>query len=153
LRPFATRAAGRIPIPCARPQIAEAAGADGITIHLREDRRHIRDGDLEADPQARRACRSISKWRDRRDEGDRRSAFVRMRPASCPSGARSARPKADSMSPACTTRSRRLSVRCARRARASRCSSNPDPVQIAVAEVLGAPVVELHTGKLCRALA
>jgi pyridoxine 5-phosphate synthase len=26
-----------------RPQIAQAAGADGITIHLREDRRHIRD--------------------------------------------------------------------------------------------------------------
>lgn len=27
-------------------QIAEAAGADGITIHLREDRRHIQDADV-----------------------------------------------------------------------------------------------------------
>jgi len=29
-------------------QIAEGAGADGITIHLREDRRHIQDRDAEA---------------------------------------------------------------------------------------------------------
>jgi pyridoxine 5-phosphate synthase len=28
--------------------LAEAAGADGITAHLREDRRHIRDADMEA---------------------------------------------------------------------------------------------------------
>jgi pyridoxine 5-phosphate synthase len=28
--------------------MAEAAGADGITAHLREDRRHIRDADIEA---------------------------------------------------------------------------------------------------------
>ncbi len=26
--------------------VAEASGADGITVHLREDRRHIQDGDL-----------------------------------------------------------------------------------------------------------
>ena len=34
------------PIPCAPPQLAIAAGADGITAHLREDRRHIRDDDM-----------------------------------------------------------------------------------------------------------
>lgn len=28
-------------------QVAKAAGADGITVHLREDRRHIRDADVE----------------------------------------------------------------------------------------------------------
>ena len=29
-------------------QISEAAGADGITMHLREDRRHIQDADVYA---------------------------------------------------------------------------------------------------------
>lgn len=35
------------PDPVAAAAIAELAGADGITIHLREDRRHIQDRDLE----------------------------------------------------------------------------------------------------------
>ena len=37
---------GSEPDPVAAAAIAELAGADGITIHLREDRRHIRDRDL-----------------------------------------------------------------------------------------------------------
>ena len=36
------------PDPAKAASIAQAAGADGITIHLREDRRHIRDADLQA---------------------------------------------------------------------------------------------------------
>ena len=36
------------PEPLRAALLAEAAGADGITAHLREDRRHIRDADLEA---------------------------------------------------------------------------------------------------------
>ncbi len=39
---------GAHPDPAKAAAIAQAAGADGITIHLREDRRHIRDADLEA---------------------------------------------------------------------------------------------------------
>ena len=37
---------GSDPDPVAAAAIAELAGADGITIHLREDRRHIQDRDL-----------------------------------------------------------------------------------------------------------
>jgi pyridoxine 5-phosphate synthase len=37
---------GAHPDPLAAAQVAVAAGADGITIHLREDRRHIRDEDV-----------------------------------------------------------------------------------------------------------
>jgi pyridoxine 5-phosphate synthase len=37
---------GRYPDPVRAAQIAIAAGADGITAHLREDRRHIRDDDM-----------------------------------------------------------------------------------------------------------
>ena len=36
------------PDPVAAAQLAISAGADGITIHLREDRRHIRDADVPA---------------------------------------------------------------------------------------------------------
>lgn len=35
------------PDPLLAAQIAEKAGADGITVHLREDRRHIQDYDVE----------------------------------------------------------------------------------------------------------
>ncbi len=37
---------GRAPEPLQAALVAEQAGADGITIHLREDRRHIRDRDV-----------------------------------------------------------------------------------------------------------
>ena len=39
---------GAYPDPVRAALLAEAAGADGITAHLREDRRHIRDSDIEA---------------------------------------------------------------------------------------------------------
>jgi pyridoxine 5-phosphate synthase len=38
---------GRHPDPLRAAMIAIEAGADNITAHLREDRRHIRDGDME----------------------------------------------------------------------------------------------------------
>ncbi|MDR9393313.1 pyridoxine 5'-phosphate synthase [Roseovarius sp. SYSU LYC5161] len=39
---------GTHPEPRRAAKLAEAAGADGITAHLREDRRHIRDADIDA---------------------------------------------------------------------------------------------------------
>lgn len=39
---------GRHPDPLRAARLAEAAGADGITAHLREDRRHILDSDIAA---------------------------------------------------------------------------------------------------------
>src|SRR5881275_3042820 len=38
---------GREPDPVWAAALAELAGADGITVHLREDRRHIQDRDVE----------------------------------------------------------------------------------------------------------
>lgn len=38
---------GEHPDPVRAAKVAAAAGADGITAHLREDRRHIRDADIE----------------------------------------------------------------------------------------------------------
>ena len=45
-RPCGTRAAASEPDPVRAALIAERAGADGITAHLREDRRHITDDDI-----------------------------------------------------------------------------------------------------------
>jgi pyridoxine 5-phosphate synthase len=39
---------GQYPDPLRAAMLAEAAGADGITAHLREDRRHITDTDIDA---------------------------------------------------------------------------------------------------------
>lgn len=39
---------GEHPDPLRAVRIVEAAGGDGITVHLREDRRHMRDNDLDA---------------------------------------------------------------------------------------------------------
>jgi pyridoxine 5-phosphate synthase len=39
---------GTLPDPVRAARVAEEAGADGITAHLREDRRHIRDADISA---------------------------------------------------------------------------------------------------------
>ena len=39
---------GDVPDPARAAVMAQSAGADGITAHLREDRRHIRDADIEA---------------------------------------------------------------------------------------------------------
>jgi pyridoxine 5-phosphate synthase len=37
----------RYPDPLFAAHVCESAGADGITAHLREDRRHIKDDDVE----------------------------------------------------------------------------------------------------------
>jgi pyridoxine 5-phosphate synthase len=39
---------GALPDPVRAALVAQEAGADGITAHLREDRRHIRDADIDA---------------------------------------------------------------------------------------------------------
>ncbi|MGH1578552.1 pyridoxine 5'-phosphate synthase [Planktotalea sp.] len=39
---------GVLPDPVRAAMVAQEAGADGITAHLREDRRHIRDADIDA---------------------------------------------------------------------------------------------------------
>lgn len=39
---------GAVPDPVRAAKLAEEAGADGVTAHLREDRRHISDADIDA---------------------------------------------------------------------------------------------------------
>ncbi len=77
------------PTPCTAAALAELGGADGITVHLREDRRHIQDRDVEL---LRQAVQDPPQPRDGRHAGDGRaspSRSARTRSRWCPSGARS----------------------------------------------------------------
>jgi len=134
------------PDPARAAAMAQAAGADGLTIHLREDRRHIQDADLQKVREASQlpinlemaateemtaiavgfkphaACIVPEKREERTTEGGLDVAGLHNQIAPV------VRRLADA---GC-----RVSL-----------FIEPDPVQIAVAEVLGAPVVELHTGR------
>jgi len=137
---------GAHPDPARAAGIAATAGADGITIHLREDRRHIRDGDLEAI----RAASSLPINLEMAATEEMTEIACRYRPhAACiVPEKREERTTEGGLDVAGLHNQISPIVRQLREAGA-RVSLfiEPDPVQIAVAEVLGAPVVELHTGK------
>ena len=101
------------------------AGADGITAHLREDRRHISDERYRAPfPRAGNPAQS-GNGRDRRNAGHRAQGASRMPPASCRKSAKSAPPKAASTWSAISPASSRLSARWRGAASGSPCSSSP----------------------------
>ena len=141
---------GGFPDPLRAAKLAEQAGADGITAHLREDRRHISDEDIERlidqltvplnfemaatdemleialkhRPHA--ACLVPEKREERTTEGGLDAA----------SGQNHLKPIVDEL----TKAGIRVSL-----------FIEPDPVQMDATVALGAPVVELHTGAYCDA--
>jgi len=134
------------PDPARAAAIAEAAGADGITIHLREDRRHIQDHDLEFVRKAVKlpinlematteemlanalnfrphaACLVPERREERTTEGGLDVARLHNQVAPYVAKLRDAKIRVS------------LFI-------------EPSKVQVAVAEAIGAPVVELHTGQ------
>ncbi len=143
---------GRHPDPVKAAEIAIAAGADGITAHLREDRRHIVDDD-------------IARLRDRisRPLNLEMAATPEMVAIAC-----RVRPHA-----ACLVPERReertteggLDVAGQRQALRPVIGRLADagirvslfiaaePAQIDAAAAVGAPVIEIHTGAWCDAIA
>ena len=142
---------GGHPDPLRAAEAAAAAGADGITLHVREDRRHVREDDLArlstvirlpinlemactpemlamalaAHPHA--ACLVP----ERRDERTTEGGLDVAR------GHNEVAPYVRRL----TDAGIRVSL-----------FIDPHPVQIAVAHAIGAPVVELHTGAYCAAI-
>lgn len=139
---------GMLPDPLRAAAIAAAAGADGITAHLREDRRHIVDTDIEglmrelriplnfemaATPEMveialrhrpHAACIVPEKREERTTEGglDAAGQHNQLKPM--------------------VARLRDAGIRVSLFIEA-------DPRQLEAAVALGAPVVELHTGRYC----
>lgn len=137
---------GAHPDPMRAAGIAAAAGADGITIHLREDRRHIRDGDLDAI----RGASHLPINLEMAATEEMTEIAVRFRPhAACIVPERREERTTEGGLNVAGLHNQIAPIVSRLNAAGARVSLfiEPDPVQIAVAEVLAAPVVELHTGR------
>jgi pyridoxine 5-phosphate synthase len=140
----------RSPDPVHAALAAELAGADSVTLHLREDRRHIQDRDV-------RALRPLLKTRMNLEMAvtdEMLAIAAEVRPADC-----------------CLVPEKRTELTTeggldvagqAARIRAAAASLgaagirvalfiDPEPAQIEAAASSGAPVVELHTGAYAEA--
>jgi pyridoxine 5-phosphate synthase len=142
---------GKHPDPLKAAEIAIAAGADGITAHLREDRRHIVDDDI-----------ARLKARITKPLNLEMAATAEMVAIAC-----KLRPHA-----ACIVPERRAErtteggldaagQRAALRAAVGQLAGAgirvslfiaAEPAQIDAASAIGAPVIEIHTGAWCDAL-
>jgi pyridoxine 5-phosphate synthase len=143
---------GRHPDPVRAAKLAIDAGADGITAHLREDRRHIRDDDMA------RLKAEIAKPLnfEMAATAEMVAIAAKMRPHACclvperraertTEGGLDAAGQRAQLTPAIAELKQagiRVSLFIA-----------AEPAQIEAAVAIGAPVIEIHTGAWCDALA
>ena len=141
---------GRHPDPVRAAQVAAAAGADGITAHLREDRRHISDDDI-----ARlRAEIALPLNLEMAATGEMLAIAVRHRPhAACLVPEKRTEVTTEGGLDAAGGASHLAPIVNELGAAGIRVSLfiDPDERQLDAAVRLGAPVVELHTGAYCEA--
>jgi pyridoxine 5-phosphate synthase len=142
---------GRLPDPLRAAEIAIAAGADGITAHLREDRRHIRDDDV-----ARLMAR-IGKPLNLEIAAtpEMTEIALRTRPhAACIVPERREERTTEGGLDVVAGRNQVAPVVRALKDAGIRVSLfiAADPEQIAAASDIGAPVIEIHTGAWCDAV-
>jgi pyridoxine 5-phosphate synthase len=142
---------GAHPDPVRAAKAAITAGADSITAHLREDRRHIRDADIEA----LRALSAPLNF-EMAATPEMVAIATRLKPHACclvperraeqtTEGGLDVIGQKNALAPAIE----------ALKAAGIRVSLfiEPAPGVLAAAAALGAPVIELHTGTWCNALA
>jgi pyridoxine 5-phosphate synthase len=141
---------GRHPDPLHAAEIAIAAGADGITAHLREDRRHIRDDDV-----ARLMARISKPLNFEMAATDEMTAIaLRLRPhAACLVPERRQERTTEGGLDVVAGRAQIAPVVGALKRAGIRVSLFivADPSQIEAAAEIGAPVIEIHTGAWCDA--
>lgn len=141
---------GRYPDPVHAALAAEMAGADSITLHLREDRRHIKDADV-------RVLRGLLKTRMNLEMAvteEMLAIACEVRPEDCclvpenrqeitTEGGLDAAAQEARLGPAVE----RLSAHGVRVA----LFIDPDPRQVEAAARVAAPAIELHTGTYAEA--
>ncbi|HKM64415.1 MAG TPA: pyridoxine 5'-phosphate synthase [Acidisphaera sp.] len=137
---------GAHPDPVAAALLAVKSRADGITLHLREDRRHIRDDDLDR-LRAADLGAPINLEMAATDEMVRIACAARPH-ACCIVPERRAEVTTEGGLDAAGQAEQLRPKIAALRAAGIRVSLfiDPDPPQLRAAADLGAPVVELHTG-------
>lgn len=144
-------AAGNIePDPVALALMAEQAGADGITVHLREDRRHIQEQDV---------------WRLRQSITTRLNLEMACTPAMTEFALKlkpdfvclvpESREEVTTEGGLDVVGGRERVAACVKAMSAAGIKTSlfidPDEAQIALSAQLGAPLVELHTGAYANA--
>jgi pyridoxine 5-phosphate synthase len=142
---------GRHPDPLKAAEIAIAAGADGITAHLREDRRHIVDDDI-ARLKAR-ISKPLNLEMAATPEMIEIARRVRAHAACVVPERRQERTTEGGLDAAGQREALRGAV--ARLADAGIRVSlfiAAEPAQIEAAAAIGAPVIEIHTGAWCEAV-
>src|SRR4051812_6633796 len=142
---------GRHPDPVRAAQIAIAAGADGITAHLREDRRHIRDEDI-----ARLKAR-ISKPLNLEMAATAEMVEIALKTkphAACIVPERREERTTEGGLDVVAQHNQIVFVVDRLKAAGIRVSLfiAADPAQIDMAAKIGAPVIEIHTGAWCDAV-
>ena len=142
---------GAHPDPARAAEVALQAGADGITAHLREDRRHITDTDIEVlSALCQRADRPLNLEMAVTDE--MLAVALRHRPhAACLVPERREEVTTEG-GLAVAGQEARIAPVVGRLAEAGVRVSlfiEPDPAQVAAAHAVGAQVVEFHTGRYC----
>jgi pyridoxine 5-phosphate synthase len=141
---------GAHPDPLAAALVALRHGADSITIHLREDRRHIRDADV----RAMRAALPAPMNLEMAATAEMAALAVEIRPhAACLVPERRAEVTTEGGLDAVAHAALLAPVVRALAGAGTRVSLflDPDAAQIAEAARLGARAVELHTGTYCEA--
>ena len=136
------------PDPVRAALLACEAGADGITAHLREDRRHIRDEDMRRLKDALPAPLNF--------EMAPTDAMVEIASAVLPHAACLVPEKREELTTEGGLDAAGLGSALGKRVEALAAAGirvslfiEPDPKQLRAAVALGAPVVELHTGRYC----
>jgi pyridoxine 5-phosphate synthase len=136
---------GRFPDPVHAALAAETAGADSITLHLREDRRHIQDHDV-------RSLRGLLQTRMNLElavTDEMLKIASELRPADCCLVPERRQEITTEGGLEVAAQLPRIREACAQLAQAGvrvALFIDPEPRQVEAAAQAGAPVIELHTG-------
>jgi len=136
----------RYPEPVQAALIAEQAGADAITLHLREDRRHILDRDVEVLKDILQTRMNLE-MAATREMGE---IAARIRPADCCLVPERREELTTEGGLDAASNQAQLQDFCAMLAEAGVRVSlfiDAEPAQLDAARVIGVPVVEIHTGR------
>lgn len=140
------------PDPVAAALVAESAGADSITVHLREDRRHIQERDVAILVERLRTRLNL----ELAVTDDMIGFALRTHPADCCLVPERREELTTEGGLDVAAGEARIADACARLAAGGMRVAlfvDPDPRQLDATRAAGAPVVELHTGRYADAAA
>lgn len=140
----------RYPDPVHAALAAEQAGADSITLHLREDRRHIQDRDVELLAELLQTHMNL----EMAVTDEMLAIAERIRPSDCCLVPERREELTTEGGLDVRGQQSRIAAACSRLAAAGVRASlfiDPEPEQVEAAVAAGAPVIELHTGAYAEA--